>query len=54
MARIVNGRYTARTDEPFVVFIIGMWLPLHKDPAAVYRGVIQARSIGAVHGAPAV
>lgn len=37
MTRIVNGRYTARTDEPFVVFIIGMrinnllavrkWLP---------------------------
>lgn len=34
---VVNGRYTARTDEPFVVFIIGMrinnlfavrkWLP---------------------------
>ena len=37
MAGVVKGRYTARTDEPFVVFIIGMrinnffalrkWLP---------------------------
>ncbi|MDP9485985.1 MAG: DUF4188 domain-containing protein [Actinomycetota bacterium] len=37
MAQIVNGRYTARVDEPFVVFMIGMrinrllavgqWLP---------------------------
>ena len=24
MAQVVNGRYTARMDEPFVVFIIGM------------------------------
>lgn len=24
MARVINGRYTARTDEPFVVFTIGM------------------------------
>jgi hypothetical protein len=47
MAQVVNGRYTARMDEPFVVFIIGMWLPLHKepcrhrppdDPGEVYRG----------------
>jgi hypothetical protein len=30
MAQVVNGRYTARMDEPFVVFIIGMWLPHHK------------------------
>jgi hypothetical protein len=35
MAKVVEGRFTARTDEPFVVFMIGMWLPLHKDPAAV-------------------
>ena len=39
MAQVVEGRYTARTDEPFVVFIIGMWLPLHKDPAALGRGL---------------
>ena len=37
MAQVVNGRYTARMDEPFVVFIIGMWLPHHEDPAAVGR-----------------
>ncbi len=24
MARVINGRFTARIDEPFVVFIIGM------------------------------
>ena len=34
MAQVVNGRYTARMDESFVVLIIGMWLPLHEDPAA--------------------
>jgi hypothetical protein len=28
---VVPGRFTARIDESFVVFIIGMWLPLHKD-----------------------
>jgi hypothetical protein len=39
MAQVVDGRYTARMDAPFAVFIIGMWLPLHKDPAAVERGV---------------
>jgi hypothetical protein len=43
MAQVVNGRYTARMDEPFVVFIIGMWLPLHKDPAAIDRRMIRAR-----------
>ncbi len=29
---MIKGRYTACIDEPFAVFIIGMWLPLHKDP----------------------
>ena len=38
MARVVNARYTASMEEPFVVFMIGMWLPLHKDPKAVDRG----------------
>ena len=38
MAQVVDGRYTARMDEPSAVFIIGVWLPLHKDPAAIYRG----------------
>ena len=54
MAEVVNGRYTARMDEPFVVFMIGMWLPLHKDPAAVERGVILARPTETYHNAPAV
>ena len=39
MAQVVNGRYTARMDEPFVVFIIGMWLPLHKESAPVRGGL---------------
>jgi hypothetical protein len=38
MARVENGGFTARMDEPFVVFMIGMWLPLHKNPAANGRG----------------
>ena len=24
MTKIFNGRYTAKTDQPFVVFLIGM------------------------------
>ncbi len=44
MARVVNGRYTASMEEPFVVFMIGMRLPLHKDPAVVGREVIRAKS----------
>lgn len=54
MAQVVNGRYTARTDESFVVFIIGMWLPFHKDPAEIDRGVIRARSTSVPHHAPTV
>jgi hypothetical protein len=54
MAQVVGGRYTARMDEPFAVFIIGMWLPLHKDPAAIARRVIRARSTEVPHNAPSV
>jgi len=54
MAQVVDGRYTARMDEPFAVFIIGMWLPLHKDPAAIARRVIRARSTKVLHNATAV
>jgi hypothetical protein len=54
MAQVVDGRYTARMDEPFAVFIIGMWLPLHKDPAAIARRVIRARSTEVLHKAPSV
>ena len=54
MAQVVDGRYTARMDEPFAVFIIGMWLPLHKDPASIDRGMIRVRSAGVPHDAPTV
>jgi hypothetical protein len=54
VAQIVNGRYTARMDEPFAVFIIGMWLPLHKDPAGIDRRLIRARSTEVTHNAPTV
>jgi hypothetical protein len=54
MAQVVDGRYTARPSAPFAVFIIGMWLPFHKDPAAIDRRVIHARSAGIPHNAPTV
>ncbi len=31
MVQVINGRHTARMDEPFVVFSVGMWLPHHED-----------------------
>ena len=54
MAKITPGRFTAKMDEPFVVFIVGMCLPLHKDPAAVDRGVIPARPTKIHHNVTAV
>jgi hypothetical protein len=54
MAGVIKGRYTARIDEPFAVFIIGMWLPLHKDPAGIDRRLIRARSTEVTHNAPTV
>ena len=51
MAQVVKGRFIAKMDEPFVVFLIGMWLPLHEDPAAVGRGVTRARPAGGSHNA---
>ena len=51
MAHAIPARFTARMDEPFVVFIVGMWLPLHEDPAAAYRGVNRARPAGMPHNA---
>ena len=41
-----KDRFTARTDEPFVVFIIGMWLPLHENPASDGGGVIRVGPAG--------
>jgi hypothetical protein len=52
MAQVVDGRYTARMDESFAVFIIGMWLPLHKDPASIDRRMIRARSTEVSYNAP--
>ena len=54
MTQVVDDRYTAWMDEPFAVFIIGMWLPLHKDPAAIERRMIRARSTGVPPNAPTV
>jgi hypothetical protein len=54
MRQVVDGRYTARMDGPFAVYIIGMWLPLHKDPAAIDRRMIRARSTEITHNAPTV
>jgi hypothetical protein len=52
MPRVMNGPYTAQADELFAVFMIGMWLPLHEDPAAVGRGLTRARPSGMSHNAP--
>ena len=49
MAQVVDGRFTARMDEPFVVFVIGMWLPIHKDPAALDGEIIGTRAAGPSH-----
>jgi hypothetical protein len=54
MAHVAQGGFTAKMDEPFVVFIIGMWLPFDKDPAAVDQALIRARSDGMSHNAPTV
>ena len=54
MAHVIPGRFTARTDEPFVVFIVGMWFPIHNCPSAVDRGLFRARFAGMSHNAPTV
>ena len=54
MAQVIDGRYTARMDEPFAVYIIGMWLPFHKDLASIDRRMIRARSTEVTHNAPTV
>ncbi len=51
MPRILNGRYTARMDEPFVVFIIGMrinrffafrkWIPTIRAMGPMLRELYQ-------------
>jgi len=54
MAHVAPGRFTAKMDEPFVVFNLGMWLPFHKDPAAVGRRVTRAGPTEIYHNVPAV
>ena len=54
MAHVIPGRFTAKMDEPFVVFIIGMWLPIHKDPTAVRRRVTRAGPTEIYHNVSAV
>jgi hypothetical protein len=41
-------------SPPLVGVFTGMWLPLHKDPAAVEPGVIRARSTRALYSASTV
>ena len=57
---VVNGRYTARTDEPFVVFIIGMrinkllavrkWLPTVRAMGPMLRELYQHPEKGFLGG----
>ena len=37
MVRVETGRFMARMDAPFVVFVIGMWLPHHEGSARAGR-----------------
>jgi hypothetical protein len=51
MNRVTNGRFTARTDEPFVVFMIGMrinklfafrkWIPVVRAMGPMLRELYQ-------------
>ena len=51
MTRTINGRYTARMDEPFVVFVIGMrinrplairkWLPTLRAMSPMLKELYQ-------------
>ena len=60
MAKIFNGRYTAKTSEPFVVFLIGMrvnkwwrfdkWIPLAKTMAPMLAILFTHPEKGFLHG----
>jgi Domain of unknown function (DUF4188) len=43
MAQVVNGRFTARMDGPFVVFLIGMRI---NRPLAIRKWLPTARAMG--------
>ena len=43
MAHVIPGRFTARTDEPFVVFVIGMRI---NNPLAIGKWLPTLRAMG--------
>jgi hypothetical protein len=59
MAQIFSGRYTARTDEPFVVFLIGMrvnhfhrfskWIPVAKAMPPMLKELKKQPELGLLH-----
>ena len=60
MSRIFNGRFTAKTDEPFVVFLIGMrinqwwrvdkWMPVAAAMSPMLSTLIAHPEKGFLHG----
>ena len=60
MAKIFNGRYTAKTSEPFVVFLIGMrinkwwrfdkWIPAANSMAPMLASLFAHPEKGFLHG----
>jgi hypothetical protein len=60
MSKIFNGRYTAKTDEPFVVFLIGMrinklwrvdkWLPVANAMTPMLMTLFKHPEKGFLHG----
>jgi Domain of unknown function (DUF4188) len=60
MAKIFNGRYTAKTDQSFVVFLIGMrinqwwrfdkWLPVASAMTPMLRTLFTHPEKGFLHG----
>jgi hypothetical protein len=60
MAQVVDGRYTARMDEPFAVFIIGMrinnlfavrkWLPTFRAMGPMLKELYQHTEKGFLGG----
>lgn len=60
MAQVFPGRYTAKTDEPFVVFIIGMrvnrlgqpgkWMPVARAMPPMIEELKRHPELGCLHG----
>src|SRR6266568_4495316 len=59
MAKVMPGRYTAQTDEPFVVFLIGMrvnrvfavrkWIPVARAMPAMIAELVKQPELGLLH-----